>query len=314
MSFPSGGGSQRTSTVTSRELSPEQQEFLALALPRAREFVETPPTLFPSTAVAGFDPLQVQAQEQVLQAAAGPVAQLGQTGAEAQQLLLGPNLQAATLGQLLLLPRLLDPQQNPALQQAISGAIRPLEQSLTQQALPAIRGGAIEAGQFGGSRQGIAEGIATQSFLQQSGDIAAALSNRAFESGQETAAQLIRGGLAEAVRALVTLPQISQLPFAPAGAVEAVGTQRRALEQARLSEEAEKFLAEQILPFAAATEAAQLAFGAGGGTTRTAGTVAGGGVDPLSAVLGLVSLFAGFGGFGLFGGGGPSPLQLSGPF
>lgn len=298
-SQPSGGGTQTSTSTTTTELSPEQKELLALALPVAKEFVEQPPTLFPGTSIAGFNELQTTAQQDILTAAATQVAPLAQAGTTAQQTLLGPNLTASTLGQLILLPRLLNPQDNPVLQQAITGAIRPLGQELTQTILPAVRGSATEAGQFGGSRQGIAEGIASQAFLTQAGDISAALTNRAFESGQETAAGLIESGLLNAVRSLSLLPSTAQLPFAAPGAVAAVGEQQRSLEQARLTEEANKFFQAQILPFAAAQEAAQLAFGIGGGTATTLGTAPGPtGPSDIQTALGIASLIA-----SLFGGG-----------
>lgn len=67
----------------------------------------------------------------------------------------------------------LDPQNamnNPYLQSAMQSAIRPL-QNTYRDALSGITDGAIGAGQSGSSRQGIAEGLAAQGYMQSAGDI-----------------------------------------------------------------------------------------------------------------------------------------------
>jgi hypothetical protein len=79
---------------------------------------------------------------------------------------------------------------------ALSSATR----TLTDQALPAIRGGAVLAGQYGGSRQGIAEGLALSDVGRQAAlnarnlaqlalDSGAQLYGGAYESAQSRAAQ-----------------------------------------------------------------------------------------------------------------------------
>ncbi len=273
-----GGGSDPPQTVTStttstQELSAEQKKLLGLATPVAEEFVTNPPTLFPGSSIAGFDPLQQQAQQQILSAAESP-AFLGtlQGATDAQQAFTGPLLQQSLQGNEQLLGQLTSPEANPFLQSAIQSAIAPLGRELTQRALPAVRSGAIEAGQLGGSRQGIAEGLATQGFFDRAGEVAAALANQSLLSGQELSQKLVSGGLDTSLRGLITAPQTAQLPFLPATITGAVGSQQRALEQAQLSEEAQKFLSAQFLPFAAAQDVAALAFGGGGGTTRSVST------------------------------------------
>ncbi len=74
-------------------------------------------------------------------------------------------------------PGIWNPAANPGLQQAIVAAQRPTWEGLTEQALPAIRSQAISTGPYGGSRQGIAEGLATSRATRNAGDIAAKMAN-----------------------------------------------------------------------------------------------------------------------------------------
>lgn len=264
-----GGGSSGTSTsTTTQELSPEQRELLALVIPEAQRISAAPPQLFPGTAIAGFNPLQQLGQQQAVSAATGPVQQVADVSQGAFNFLQGP---------------VLFPETNPALGQAIAGAVRPLQQTLTEVALPAIRQEAITSGGFGGSRQGIAEGRAIEGTQRAIGDVSAGLANQGFQSG-----------LNALVQGLALAPDVAGLQLGPAQAIEAVGSQIRALEQAQLSEEAQRFLSEQLVPFSVAQDIAALAFGVGGGSSTTRGNTTGPGNDPLNTILGIASLFGGF--------------------
>ena len=164
-----GGGGGESRTVTTQELSPEQQELLKLVIPEARKFVADPPQQFPGSAIVPFTPNQLGAQQSALsQAFGGNVSQVTDAAAQAQQFALGP---------------VLFPESNPALQAATQAAIRPITEQFTQSVLPNIRQEAITAGGFGGSRQGIAEGQASQAFLRQVGDTSAQIQSEAFGQG-----------------------------------------------------------------------------------------------------------------------------------
>lgn len=76
-----------------------------------------------------------------------------------------------------------DFQNNPAFQQALQSAIRPVTQNFQEQVMPAIQQGAQGAGQMGGSRQGIAEGIAARGYQDTVGDISANMGNAAYAQG-----------------------------------------------------------------------------------------------------------------------------------
>ena len=270
--FGGGGGGQTSTTTTVQELSPEQRRLINLVIPTAEQFAAQPPELFPGSAIQPFDPLQVQAQENVL-ALAGSGGQLpsltGQAGL-ASQFLLGP---------------VLFPESNPALAAATEAAIRPLTEQFQNVVLPGIRGEAITAGGFGGSRQGIAEGLAAQGLTRQTGDVTASIQANAFQQSLDAM-----------TRALFAAPTTAQLQFLPSTAVGAVGAQRQQMEQALLSEEAQRFISEQLIPFATAQDIAALAFGLPGGSVTSTSDIAGGGQSGLGDFLGIAALLAGLAG------------------
>lgn len=374
-----GGGSSTTTSV--RELSPEQAALIGLVQPVAEQFVNFPPTQYPFSQIAGFNPTQLAGQDVAIASALGAIpntlfgaqgassALLGQNlgtslGGQAQVIggaldptllgqsaLIGQGLQNAfgAQGQILspeniaatqnaqnfLLGPALFTESNPALQGAINAAIRPVTQQFGETVLPGIRDEFVSAGGLGGSRQGIAEGIASRALLDQIGSISSDLANQnylaglnalagATASGQALQGQqiganlgaaggavgqgfgalsnLIGGGLEQGARALFNAPSLASAFTLPAQVLGGVGSQQQALEQAQLSEQANRFLTEQILPFLAAQEVAGLAFGipAGSQTTRGSSQQS---ISPLQSGLGLGALGLGLGGplFGLGG-------------
>lgn len=263
------GGSQTSTTNTVQKLSPEQQQLINLVIPTAEQFIQNPPELFPGSAIQPFDPLQVQAQEDLL-ALAGPGGALpglaGQAGS-GLEFLLGP---------------VLFPESNPALAAATEAAVRPLSQQFENVTLPGIRGEAITAGGFGGSRQGIAEGLAAQGLTQATGDVTASIQANAFQQSLDAM-----------VKALFAAPATAGLQFLPTAATEAVGAQRQQLEQTLLSEEAQRFISEQLIPFATAQDVAALAFGIPGGSVTSTSQFGGGGGGGFNPASTLANLFFG---------------------
>jgi len=268
--FGGGGGGRKTSTTTTvQKLSPEQQRLINLVIPTAERIIAKPPELFPGSTIAPLDPLQIQAQENLL-ALAGPGGQLptltGQAGL-ASQFLLGP---------------VLFPESNPALQAATEAAVRPLTEQFERTILPGIRGEAITAGGFGGSRQGIAEGLAAQGLTRQIGDVTSTIQANAFQQSLDAM-----------TRALFAAPATAGLQFLPTSAVESVGAQRQQFAQAQLSEEAQRFIAEQLIPFAVAQDVAALAFGIPGGSVTSTSQLSGGGGGGSGDFLNIAAMIAG---------------------
>lgn len=316
----SGGGSSTTRTV--QELAPEQQELIKLVIPEATRFVNDPPTLFPGSTIAPQTELERQGQEQALatvpgleqQAGAGALTNLS-LGSGAASGAIGLDQLIQNLGtanpalQSILGGQFLFPESNPALQATIDAAIRPIEQRFTDVVRPGIGRAATASGQFGGSRQGVIESRAGEGFLRTVGDVSSTISTQGYLAGlqqlQQTLGQVIGGatvgvgqGLEAGARGLLALPQTLQAQLFPAQVTQAVGQQQRAEDQAVLTEEANRFFAEQILPFSAAQDVANLAFGIGGGTSTTTGTASQGrsSISPFSGALGGAALGGSIGG------------------
>ncbi len=309
-----GGGGGDTTTTTTQTLSPEQKELFNLATPGIKGIITDPPELFPGSQVAPFTPLQIAGQEAAVTAAGGQIAPLASTALGGAQQLQGFGLPVGLTGataaigglqpadaflNFLLSGQALSPETNPFLQATAEAAIRPLEQSFQQSILPGIRSGAIEAGQFGSSRQSIAEGIAGQELLAQQGDISSRIFSQGFSDVLGAATQALgstQGAgvagfeslLGEGTRSLFAAPALGDLALQPASVLGGVGFQQRQLEQAQLSEEADRFATEQIMEFLISQEVAQLAFGIPGGTV--ASTIDsggdGGGILPILLTLG----------------------------
>jgi hypothetical protein len=219
-------------------------------MPSLTGFAEANPTaanIIPSTSgVAGFNPTQMAGQEQVLGAAPG---QAGVTGSAAQ------GNQFMTSG------AVLDPNRNPGLQGAIEAATRPITQNFTQSVLPNIRSGAVAADQFGGSRQGIAEGIAAQSLGNALSDATSKVVNPAYQSGLTAMTQNI--GLAPSVAQGLAIPGVT---------TSGVGDVRQALTQQQLTEQQQRQQTSNMWPLMLGQQLAGIAGALPGAGTTTTGS------------------------------------------
>lgn len=266
--MPGGGGKggsepQQTTQTVTPTFFPGQMELTSAIFPKVQEqFLDNQDRFkFPQQTVAGFDPNQIAAQNLARQFA----------------LTQGPQFQANILGaQDFGLNTVLDPFANPALTGAMDAAIRPIEQALTQRILPGIRSNAVGAGQYGSSRQGIAEGLALQDFNRTAADVTSQLAFSGFQEGLDTFEKTL--GLT---------PQIQQGALFPANVLGQVGGQSRAMEQALINEDISRLMFEQFLPLQLTGDAASIAFGAPtAGSTST-------GVSPGAQQPGIASQMAG---------------------
>lgn len=205
-----------------------------------------------------------------------------------------------------------DPSSNPYFQGALESAIRPVAQQFNEQVMPGIRRNAIAAGQAGGSRQGIAEGIAGRGFADAIGDIATNMGNQAYGQGLQAmqaggglasglldqglgaagnAAQLGLGlygqGLDSAGRASALAPTVQQMGFQPGSVAERIGQQRTADTQQRIDADVARHNYEQQLPFTMMSDYLGMLQGAPWGSTTgtqtapgrsTVGSMLGGGL------------------------------------
>ena len=262
-----GGGSQqaaKTTTISQQQLSPEQQQILGPVASVAEGFVNNPPEYYPGESIAPLTPLEQQAQQEALKQVA--------PGGSVDQTVTGAlNFQNFLQGDAL------NPQNNQNLQGAIEAAQRPVTQNFTQSVLPNIRGEANLTNNFGSNRQGIAEGIASQAYLQSLSDISGKLSFEAYQNA-----------LDNATRAQFIAPELTRLGLTNADVMASIGGAQRAEEQARINEAIQRFNYQELSPFLAAQAASGLAFGFPGGpvTSETIGLTQGGGGNATAGALG----------------------------
>ena len=286
-----GGSSQPTHTTSTsvQEMSDEQKQLMALVLPEAQKFVGRPPTAFPGQTLAPITELEQQAQNEAL-TAAGSVGRIAEATGATQQALASDT---GTVNQRLLAGIGL----NPHLAAATEAATRPIIQAHERNVLPGIRGEAILTNNFGSTRQGIAEGIASEALMRSVGDTSATFANQAFRDvlGAETERLSMAGKLQTG--AVGMAPQTAALMLEPSRIKSAVGGAQRADAQAIINARISKFMQDQMLPFAAAQEVAGLAFGMPAGSV-SATAMGPGATQPSQArsALGMASMGAGIGG------------------
>lgn len=232
--------------TTTHQLSPEQQELLNLAMPGLRNFATHTPERYSGGTVAPFTAPQIAGQNQVLGAASGPMQDLANTGASANQFLMGD---------------IWNPASNPYLQSAIDATIRPITEQYMQTVRPAIRDNFAAAGQqFGGSRRNIAEGIAANSYMRNVGDATSKLVQDQYGNN-----------LNAMVKALALNPQTMQSQTMPGLATSGVGDVQQAQQQAELNSQIQGFNYDQLAPFLQSRELISMLTGIPGGSTYMEG-------------------------------------------
>lgn len=311
----SGGPPQQPAQTTTTTPPAEAQALLATATPTIQRYIASPPPRYQGDTVTGFTPEQLQAQQTLLggaQAAQG-IADFSNQGVQGipgqltsqiagQTPFAGSDIQ--TSSDIFNDPGIWNPQYNTGLNEAITAAQRPLYQSLTEQALPAIR---TAAGPVSGtSRQGIAEGLATGRTAQAASDVGkkivedlyganlGAVQNRYATNigaenqrygtnvGAETARygtdinaanQRYNQNLQTELAAYGLAPSLQQQQLVAGGVQGAVGDVQQQQKQAELNAQIAAFNYDQWAPYLMAREGIQLAQGFPGGTTTSTGNV-----------------------------------------
>lgn len=242
-----GGSSQQPTQKTSYELSPEQRELMTYAMPGVRDFAASVPQRYSGNQVAPFTAPQVAGQGMAL-GAAGTQNNLATSGADA--------LTNFTTGSFW------DPADNPRLQSAIAGATRPIQENLTNVALPAIRNEAVTTGNFGGNRQGIAEGAAVTGASRAIGDTSAKLVQNEYDTNVNAV-----------LKALSLTPALQGAQTVGATTTSGVGDVQQAMNQAGINQDVAGFNYGQYAPFLQSKEIMSLLQGLPGGTTTSTGNV-----------------------------------------
>lgn len=239
----SGGGPQVT---TSEPWGPSTPFLYGNYLQQAALNLAPGPDYYPNQTVAGFTPSEQAAQEYLTRWATTAAPQQSADLANAQTFLLGD---------------VLSPESNQYLQQTAEGAIRPIFTELTERALPAVRSGAIQAGQYGGSRQGLAEAQSVERAVQAALDKSAGIYSTAYGQGLDAMS-----------RGMALAPQSFGYGMQPGLVLSGVGESQRALNQALLEGDKAAWDWYQMLPYMKANMFQQgTTSGMPGGTTSVPG-------------------------------------------
>lgn len=277
---------QDINQTTVTEIDPFLRQLQTNYLGTLTDFLQNAaPTYYPGTQVAPFAPQSLLSNALLTQQttspglytslplanlsaayAASPV--VGQTAAN----------QLSSLANVLD-PNFVDPRTNPFTAAAADAANRQTVATLVNQALPAIRTGAIGAGQFGGSRQGIAEGTAIGGAAQA---IADATSRAYFDQfNQNLRAQMQAQAIAPSALTAAQQPianaisqqgQANAQLFQNLGMLDAAGTQFETQAQNIANGEIQQWLYNNQVPFQMMQTFAQglgIVGGIGGTTTQT---------------------------------------------
>ena len=190
----SGGGSSSSDQTTTVEPWSEQAPYLREVFRGAQRQYRD------GSELAGFTQPQQEGQQAALGVAQGPMQQMaGQAGSALESQLAGTS--------------------GPELDSMVEAASRPVVNQFQRDVMPSIRRNAVATGGAGGSRQGIAEGLAA-------GELGQALSDQAVRV-QDSQAQ-------RQLQALGMTPQMMQAQTLPADVMRAVGSEQQAQQQAEM--------------------------------------------------------------------------------
>ena len=263
MSGGDSGGGGSTTTVQRADPWEDQRPYLTYGFGQASDqYQHQVPQYYPGAITAPVDPLTHQARAALVGNVA-PMQGLANQAAATAQFNMGEGR---------------DPAANPYLQSAIQAAIDPMIRDFKDSggALQTIREGAMDAGQFGGTRQGIAEGLAADRLQRNMLGATAQMANQGYQSAQDNA-----------TKTLALSPTIGQALTAPAAALDAVGSQRRADTQQQINDNVQQWNFAQNLPSAMLSQYMNLIQGNWGGTNSATSTGTGGtSSSPLSGALG----------------------------
>lgn len=215
-----GGGETTTNTVSE---PPEWQiPYLQGVLEQAKGLYDQGgPTYYPGSTVAGFNPLL---QQSVASTAGAGVVAKGQAD-QTNMALSG-------------LYRAQNPLNNPFFHGTADAMIRPATEQLTQQVLPQIGDQFAQAGQFGSSRQGVAEGSAINNYQRNVLDTLNQFGTNAYGQGLDALA-----------RGVTLAPQVQAMQAVPGQLFGQAGDVQRTYEQQLLDAARAKFDYEQAQPY-----------------------------------------------------------------
>jgi hypothetical protein len=245
-------------------LSAEQKKLFNLAMPHVEAYANQPLESYEGPTVAGFDPAEGLAQQSYLDAVPG-INQLSQASKNAHMMALDPAQ--------------LDPNSNPYTSGIADQITGKITDRLNQDILPNVRSGTIQSGGMysgGDSRGMMAEHLAGTAAVGEMGD---ALEKLYFDS--------YNAGLANMSRAVGDTSTVQQQQLYGADVQQAVGGQRRTMDQALMDEALAKWTIDQQLPYMRGSELMNMLGSIPGGTSTTTVTGARPQTSPLMQGLGM---------------------------
>lgn len=280
------GGGSKTKSTQQNIMDPLQQTNIETLLPAALEqYNKGPIQYYQGNAVAGLNPNIEGGWNQILQAANGTGAQGINYAIDANNALLNSGF-------------LNDVTQIPGYEAIATDLERRAAENLLETALPNIRGGALLAGQYGGSKQGLGSAAAT-------GQVQDQLAGQIGGLQQNLWSQML-GAQQNAISAA---PGLYQASLMPGQTMLDVGGQQRGYEQQLIDEAMRKWNFEQQSPWVTMSLLKDVTgrIGEYGSTTKTTSkTSSSPGIGQIvGGMMGLGSMFAPFMG-GAGGGAAPA--------
>jgi hypothetical protein len=211
-----------------------------------------------------------------------------------------------------LLNSAVNPTNNPALQAGINSAQYNLTQNYRNNVIPSISSGMTANNMYGSSRQGVAEGIAAQSYLDQLKNIAGSLTNEGYKEGLGAMAQgfgtasgadigSMQTGIDGRARVMSAMPGVLQSSYMPEQLVEGIRTQELGWRQKWLDTWQQQYYNNLLYPVQAGQALMNLAWPATGSTVtsgakgnqamQTAGAVTAG-IGAIASIASTIASFA----------------------
>jgi hypothetical protein len=271
-----GRSGQRQDSTQTTTLPQDQQTNVDMLMAGARDFYRTGgPQYFGGNTVAGTDPNTLAGRTAGLNFAGGVGGNFTNSYLAGESNFLDPN-------------NIYNPERMPGYARAREGVMTDVNNNLQRNILPSIRSSASANGVYGGSRQGIAEGLAAGEASRSVGDTLARMDMDAY--GQ---------GLGMYNAAAGRAPTSYGLGLAPSSTLQGIGEQYRADSQRNIDADMARWNFQQLAPLLNLQNFQGLTGTAGqyGGTTTGTQVQQGGGGNPwmqgVGALMSLASLWGG---------------------
>ena len=249
----SGGGGGGDTTSTNVNYSPEEAARRTQVMDEAQRIYDSTKGQMSSSAYPGSTVAPLSSETKLAQNVALNNASQAQGALNSMSSGINYGLNGA-----------MDVENNPYLAKAAQSALRVNNQNFSDAGgtLSQIRTGAEQAGQYGGSRQGIAEGLALSRLNQTNADTVNQMYSDAYDTGQQTFSKTLNA-----------VPSLVESYQTPSTMVSAVGAQNENYHQQLNDYDAKSKLWNLKSQWTPLQNYAQIVFGGAspGSTTTTSG-------------------------------------------